>query len=298
MKHAPALLLVLSFVACRSSGGLGARSEGRGALEPVPFERVTIADSFWKPRIETNRRVTVGTCLDKCEDTGRIANFARTAGVEQGPHQGALYNDSDVYKVLEGAAYTLRTAPDAALEARVDRIIDSVAGAQQPDGYLNTYWTLAKPGQRWTNIAHGHELYCAGHLIEAAIAYKHATGKRKLLDVAIRFADHIDAEFGPGKRLDPPGHQELELALVKLERETGDSRYLSLAKFFLDQRGRPQGRAKLHGEYAQDHVPVREQREIVGHAVRATYMYCAMADVASATGDRRLWGALESLWRD
>jgi hypothetical protein len=270
----------------------------RGWLRPVPFDQVEITDEFWRPRIETHRRVTVGACLDQCDATGRIANFRRCAKLEEGPHQGALYNDSDVYKVIEGVAYTLATARDAELEARVDAVIDAIASAQQPDGYLNTYWTMVKPAERWTNIAHGHELYCAGHLIEAAIAYARATGKGKLLDVAVRFADHIDREFGPDARRDPPGHPELELALVKLWRETGERRYFDLASFFVDQRGRPEGRAQLFGEYAQDHAPVREQREIVGHAVRAMYLYSAMADVAGVTGDAELWEALDALWHD
>ncbi|MCK6448620.1 MAG: glycoside hydrolase family 127 protein [Planctomycetes bacterium] len=268
-----------------------------GPLTAVPFERVTITDPFWAERIETNRTATVKACLDKCDETGRIRNFAVCATLCPGEHQGYLYNDSDVYKVLEGVAYTLASRPESALEARADAIIDQIVAAQQPDGYLNTYWTLVEPGKRWTNIRHGHELYCAGHMIEGAIAYFHATGKRKWLDCAIRFADHIDATFGPGKKLDATGHEELELALVKLFHETDERRYLSLAQFFLDQRGSSEGRTPF-GEYAQDHEPIREQREVVGHAVRAMYLYCAMADVAGITGDPGLWTALDAIWHD
>lgn len=268
-----------------------------GPLTPVPFEDVTITDPFWTTRIETNRTATVKACLDKCDETGRIRNFAVCGKLVDGEHQGYLYNDSDVYKVLEGVAYTLASHPDEALGARADAIIDQIVAAQQPDGYLNTYWTLVEPGKRWTNIRHGHELYCAGHMIEGAIAYFHATGKRKWLDCAIRFADHIDATFGPGRKLDATGHEELELALVKLFHETGERRYLALAQFFLDQRGSSQGRTPF-GEYAQDHVPIREQREVVGHAVRAMYLYCAMADVAGITGDPGLWTALDAIWHD
>jgi DUF1680 family protein len=263
----------------------------------VPFERVRLEDSFWKPKVETNRTVTVEACLAKCEETGRIANFARCGGLEPGPHQGLLFNDSDVYKVIEGAAYTLATTRDAALEARLDVLIDKIAAAQQPDGYLNTYYTMVEPAQRWKNIAHGHELYCSGHLIEAAVAYEAATGKRKLLDVALRLVDHIDATFGPGKKLDPPGHEELELALVKLWRRTQEPRHLALARFFVDQRGSAQGRERF-GDYAQDHLPIREQREIVGHAVRAMYLYSGVADVAGITGDAELWTALDAIWHD
>jgi DUF1680 family protein len=268
-----------------------------GPLAPVPFDRVTITDPFWLEKIETNRAATVKACLDKCEETGRIRNFSVCAKLVEGKHEGALYNDSDVYKVLEGVAYTLATRPDPELEARADAIIDQIVAAQQPDGYLNTYWMLVEPERRWTNIRHGHELYCAGHLIEGAIAYFHATGKRKWLDSAIRLADHVDATFGPGKKLDPPGHPELELALVKLFHETAEPRYLKLAEFFLDQRGSAAGRTPF-GEYAQDHIPLREQREVVGHAVRAMYLYCAMADVAGITGDRGLSCALDAIWHD
>ena len=184
-----------------------------GPLRAVPFQSVRIRDPFFAPRIETNHRVTLAANLDKCEETGRIRNFGVTAGLVDGEHEGLRFNDSDLYKVLEGVAYTLRGRSDAALEKRADEIIAWIAAAQGEDGYLNTYYTLVHPEQRWTNIAHGHELYCAGHLIEAAVAYEQATGKRVLLDVAVRFADLIEREFGPEGRLDPPGHQELELQL-------------------------------------------------------------------------------------
>src|SRR5262249_34461577 len=159
------------------------------------------------------------------------------------------------------------------------------------------YYTLVKPAERWKNIQHGHELYCAGHLIEAAVAYLQATGKRKLLDVACRLADHVCTVFGPGKRRDTCGHEELELALVKLYRATGNRAYLDQAKFFLDVRGTSEGRRPF-GEYAQDHKPIREQTEVPGHAVRAMYLYCGMADVAALTGDAGLRAALERIWHD
>jgi len=284
-----------------SFAGLGdSGASAGGPLTPVPFQRVAIHDAFWSPWLERNRTVTLEACLDKCDETGRIANFARAGGLESGPHQGLLFNDSDVYKILEGAAYTLHVHPDPALEARVDAIVDQIAAAQEDDGYLNTYVQLVDPSLRWKNIRHGHELYCAGHLIEAAVAYWQATGKRKLLDVAIRFADRIDADFGPGKRLDPPGHEELELALLKLAKVVpprDGERYVKLSQFFIEQRGRPEGR-ELFGEYAQDHIPVREQREVAGHAVRAMYLYCGMADLAAVTGDRSLLDTLEDVWTD
>jgi DUF1680 family protein len=267
-------------------------------LLAVPFHEVEIRDAFWSPRLKTNRQVTLEACLVQSQKQGNIRNFAFAAGREQGKHSGLVYHDSDLYKVLQGAAYALREHRDAGLEARIDQIIELIAAAQQPDGYLHTYYIVQEPGKRWTNIAHGHEMYCAGHLIEAAVAYHQATGKRQLLDTAIRFADHIGTVFGPGKRPDPCGHQEIELALIKLWRETGERKYLDQARFFLDSRGQPTGGRQLYGDYAQDHKPVKDQREVVGHAVRAMYQYCAMADVVAATGEPDYLPALTSIWHD
>ena len=267
-------------------------------LQAVSFEKVSIEDRFWLPRIRTNREVTLEANLAKCAETGRLRNFAVAGGLVEGEFEGRRYNDSDVYKVLEGAAYTLAQERDPELEVRIDEIIDWIAAAQGEDGYLNTYYTLVKPDRRWMEIDHGHELYCAGHLIEAAVAYRRATGKEKLLEVAARFADCIDREFGPGKRQDPPGHEELELALVKLAEECGEERYAKLAAFFLDRRGQAEGRERLFGEYCQDHRPVREQERVVGHAVRAMYLYSGMADVARHTGDASLLDPLLRIWDD
>jgi DUF1680 family protein len=271
--------------------------QGPAALTALPFQRVKITDAFWAPRIAVNRTATIEANLHQCEITGRIRNFAVAGKLEKGKHVGALYNDSDVYKVIEGIAYTLTSKRDADLEKRTDAIIAKIAAAQQPNGYLNTYYTLVEPKNQWKNIAHGHELYCAGHLIEAAVAYYQATGKRTLLDVARKLADHIDNAFGPNKKVDTSGHEEIELALVKLYRVTREKRYLELAQFFLDMRGRADKR-KLFGEYAQDHKPVREQREVTGHAVRAMYLYSGMADMAGLTGDRGLLAAMDSIWHD
>jgi DUF1680 family protein len=270
---------------------------GLAALNPVPFTQVKIEDRFWAPRIETNRKVTLPHNIKECETTGRIRNFAIAAGLEKGNFEGIYFNDSDVYKMLEGAAYTLAVHPDPALDRKLDDVIGKIAAAQQPDGYLNTYYTLVEKGKRWTDLPVKHELYCAGHLFEAAVAHFQATGKRSFLDVARKLADHIDSVFGPEKMHGVPGHEEIELALVKLHRVTGEKRYLELAKFFLDERGRYCGR-KPYGDYCQDHLPVREQSDIVGHAVRAMYLYSGVADAARLTGDKGFIDAMERVWRN
>ncbi len=270
-------------------------------LAAVPFARVTLGEGLWRQRVDICRRMALKANLEQCEKTGRLANFRRAAGLEAGGFQGLYFNDSDVYKMIEGVAYCLALKRDAAVEARIDALIEAMARAQQPDGYLNTYYTLSEPTQRWTNLKDKHELYCAGHLMEAAVAYTQATGKTALLDVACRCADHIDATFGPpatGKHQGCPGHEEIELALVKLARATGQQRYLKLAQYFLDERGTSSARGGPWGPYWQDHQPVRRQRQAVGHAVRAMYLYSAMTDLAAHTGEPALGRAVQALWRD
>lgn len=266
-------------------------------LRPVPFTDVSIEDEFWAPKLETVAESTLPHCFQQCEQTGRLSNFDKAAGKLDGKFEGYFFNDSDVYKVLEGAAYVLMHQKDPELEKYVDDLIAQIAAAQQDDGYLNTYFTLTPSEQRWSNCRVRHELYCAGHLLEAAVAHYQATGKRSLLDVATRFIDLIDGVFGPGKQLDIPGHEEMELALVKLYHLTGQDKYLNLAKFFVEQRGRADGR-KLYGEYCQDHAPVREHTQIVGHAVRAMYLYSGVADLAAITGDQGYIDMLDRIWRD
>lgn len=267
----------------------------------VPFTSVNVKDGFWRPRLDVMRQVTVRACLDKCEETGRIANFAKAAGLMEGEFQGIYFDDSDVYKVLEGAAYLLMSERDAELEAEVDRIVDLIAAAQEEDGYLCTYFTLTAPEKKWTDMEK-HEMYCGGHLMEAAVAYFEATGKRKLLDTACRLADHYDRTFGPGKRHWVEGHEEIELALVKLYRATGEERYWKLALWLLEERGHGHGvgaiwdRADWGPAYCQDDVPVREIAEVKGHAVRAMYLYSAMTDVVHASGDPAYVGALHRVW--
>jgi len=267
-------------------------------LSAVPFTAVKLVDEFWAPRIRTNREKSLPHNFEHCEKTGRISNFSKAAGFMPGKFEGIFFNDSDVYKVLEGASYSLADHRDPALEKTVDDVIAKIAAAQQPNGYLNTYFTLAEPAKKWTDFKVKHELYCAGHLFEAAVAHYRATGKRTFLDVAVKLADHIDATFGPDKRHEVPGHEEIELALVKLYEATGNERYFQLARFFLDIRGDKSQRAGLFGAYAQDHVPVRQQREIVGHAVRAMYLYSGVADVAAYTADAGFLDAMRHLWQD
>jgi DUF1680 family protein len=268
-------------------------------LQAVPFTSVRVEPtSFWGARIETMRQATLPHNLRECEQTGRIANFDRAARGETGEFKGFFFNDSDTYKVLEGAAYLLSLQRDAELEKTCDAIIARIAAAQRPDGYLYTYYMIrGEMDKRWSKEKDMHETYCAGHLIEAAVAYQQATGKRNLLDVAIKLADHIDGVFGPGKKHDPPGHEEIELALVKLWHATGNDKYLKLAEFFIDQRGHTQGRATNH-DYDQDHLPVRDQRDIAGHAVRAMYLYSGCADIAAITGDASMLDALDAVWHD
>ena len=277
-------------------------------ITPVAFTEVTFDDRFWLPRLTTNREVTIPYDFRKCEQTGRIDNFAKAAGLMEGPHEGIFFNDSDVFKVVEGAAYSLSLHPDPELDAYLDGLIAKFAGAQEQDGYLYTARTIdpsaMEPDRegltRWSNLKVNHELYNVGHLYEAAVAHYQATGKRTLLEVAVRNAELIDSVFGPGKLRDVPGHEEIEIGLVKLYRTTGERRYLELAKFFLDQRGQPDRDNLQSGfdnpGYMQDHLPVIEQREAVGHAVRAGYLYSGMADVAALTGDQAYIDALDAIW--
>lgn len=275
-------------------------------LTPVPLAFVRIDDGFWAPRMETNLRVTIPYVLDRCAQTGRIDNFARAAGSMPGPFQGEAYDDSDVYKALEAAAYALATHADPELERRIDELIATIAAAREPDGYLYTARTIHPddpPGragpQRWTNErgalggGDSHELYNAGHLYEAAVAYWRATGKCVLLDVAVANADLVAATWGPEGLDIPTGHPEIELALVRLFRATGDEKYVKLARFLLECRGRAAG---PHPEYYADHLPVRRQEQAVGHAVRSGYLYAAMTDIAAMTDDAAYRDAVKRLW--
>ena len=275
-------------------------------LRAVPLPDVKIADAFWLPRQETNRLVSIPINFDNLEKAGNLADLRLAAkGVREG-YQGPVFMDSDLYKAMEAASYSLATHPDAGLEKKLDEIIATLAAAQQPDGYLNSYFTVKEPGKRWTNLRDCHELYCAGHMFEAAVAHFQATGKRQFLEVATKFADHIDSVFGPPpRRLGYPGHPEIELALVKLGRATGNDRYFKLAQFFVENRGRhyfaTEHRTPLDqydGSYFQDDVPIFEHKSIKGHAVRAAYLMSGTTDVAAQTGDERLFKMLNRVWRN
>jgi uncharacterized protein len=269
-------------------------------LRALPLEAVSLADDFWEPRRRINREVTLPSQYRHLEETGRLDNFRRASGKIGGEYQGIYFNDSDVYKWLEAASWTLATDPDPDLERMVDDTITEIADAQRPDGYLNTYFTFEKAAERWTDFDL-HEMYCAGHLFQAAVANFRATGSEHLLNVATHFADHICDTFGPeeGKRQAVDGHEEVEMALVELYRVTGEKRYLEGARFFVDSRGhgllgRPYG--QHDPSYSQDHEPLRNQSEVVGHAVRAMYLYSGATDVYAETGELDLMEALRPLW--
>ena len=267
-------------------------------VQPVAFTDVKLTDQFWRPRIETNRTVSIPYAFGKCEETGRIDNFSIAGGLMEGEHKGDYpFDDTDAYKILEGASYSLSVHPDPKLEEYLDDLIARIAAAQEDDGYLFTCRTNKCErlrrwfgNERWEKLEGSHELYNMGHLYEAAVAHYRATGKRTLLEVATKNADFLCTVFGPGRLEKAPGHQVIEMGLAKLYVATGDERYLKLAKFFLDTRG-PDG-----NPYNQSHKKVVEQDEAVGHAVRASYMYSGMADVAALTGDMQYLEAINRIW--
>jgi uncharacterized protein len=276
--------------------------------QPVPFTQVHFSDTFWLPRIETNRTATIPFALKKCEETGRVRNLQLAGQVNAGTiTRGTVcssypFDDSDIYKIVEGASYSLNTVPDARLEVYLDSLAAIISAAQEKDGYLYSFRTMnpEKPHpwigtERWVNdrMNASHELYNAGHFYEAAVAHYYATGKRNYLDIALKNADLLCQTFGPDKMKTAPGHQVIEMGLAKLYRVTGEKKYLDLARFFLEQRGRlqPQG-----SSYNQDHIPVVQQTEGVGHAVRAGYLYSGMADIAALSGDTAYLKAIDKIW--
>ena len=269
-------------------------------LAPVPVSAVTLDGELWGGRYRTDLEVSLFQQWDQLEATGRLDNFRRVAGLVDRPYQGRVFNDSDLYKWLEAASWALVRGPNPGLERLVEQGIALAEGAQQADGYLDTYYSLERASERWSNLRDNHELYCAGHLMQAAVAHHRATGSERLLRVATRFADLICTEFGPpgsGRRHGIDGHQEVEMALVELFRETGQRRYLEQAAYFVEARGHGLLEGGWFGRtYFQDHAPFRELERMAGHAVRALYYVCGVTDLYLELGDRSLLDVLEGLW--
>jgi DUF1680 family protein len=276
-------------------------------LQSVPFTEVKIQDKFWAPKQRTNREVSIPHTFEMCEKTPRIANFELAAKSTGPGHKGLVFDDSDVYKSLEAASYALASQHDPKLDAKVDEWIGKIGAAQRPDGYLDTAYILGRLDKRFSNLADDHELYCAGHLFEAAVAHYQATGKKSLLNIATKLADLLCNTFGigDGRRMGYPGHPECELALIKLWRATGQQRYFDLAKFFIANRGsrffadeRHVQKDKFDGTYWLDDIPITEHKEIKGHAVRAAYLLSGTADLDAVTKDEKLHQMLSRVWRN
>ena len=297
--------IILSIlVAAITLSGQAQKSESHGyPYDPVPFTSVKVTDAFWGQRLQASREVTIPLAFSKCEETGRYENFVKAANPSDDYVVGGYsFDDTDVYKTIEGASYLLQTYPDKKLMKYIDSVLVIVAAAQEPDGYLYTSRTMnpKKPHEwagtkRWELVEDlSHEFYNLGHMVEGAIAHYQATGKRNFLDIAIRYADCVIREIGEGEGqvVRVPGHQIAEMALAKLYRITGEKKYLDMAKFFLDKRGY----TSRTDEYSQAHKPVLQQDEAVGHAVRAAYMYAGMADVAAMTGDKSYIEAIDRIW--
>jgi DUF1680 family protein len=262
-------------------------------LKSVSINSICLDEGFWHSRVQINQTVTLHTQYQLLESTGRLDNFRRVSGDINKPFQGYVFNDSDIYKWLEAASWLMIDPHDEQLKQLVDQVITMVSNAQDKDGYLNTYFSLERSGERWTNLQEKHELYCAGHLIQAAIAHYRVTGEDKLLSVAIRLADHIYLTFGPTGREGTSGHPEIEMALIELYRTTGEEKYFELATIFIDRRGH---NLLGGGEYLIDHLPLRKLEYLTGHAVRALYLCSGAADLVLETGEQPLMTTLEHLW--
>lgn len=295
-------VLTATFLTCICITGSAQINHGY-PIDPVPFTSVKVTDNFWGQRLQASREVTIPLAFSKCEETGRYENFVKAAHPSDTYKvEGFSFDDTDVYKTIEGASYSLQTYPDKKLQKYIDSVLVIVAGAQEPDGYLYTARTMNPKHphnwagkERWVAVENlSHEFYNLGHMIEGAVAHYQATGKRNFLDIAIKYADCVCREIGngPQQKKYVPGHQIAEMALVKLYMATGDKKYLDQAKFFLDTRGY----TSRKDTYSQAHKPVVEQDEAVGHAVRAVYMYSGMADVAAITGDSSYIKAIDKIW--
>lgn len=283
-----------------SAGPVDTAATPYTTLHTLPFAAARITSGFWAKFQRTNREISLVHGYEMLEQAGNFHNLRMAAGLETGDFMGRNFYDEDVYKWLEALAWEMGREPSPVLQQMANETIALIEAAQQPDGYLNSYYQTAEPDQKWTDLDHGHELYCAGHLIQAAVAFQRVTSDKRLLAVACRFAEHIGQIFGPDKRLGTCGHPEIEMALVELYRTTGEKRYLDLAEFFLDQRGqrRMRGLGAYGPEYQQDHVPVREAQEAAGHAVRQMYLVAGATDLYMETGEEALFEAMSRLWRD
>ncbi|WP_222104884.1 glycoside hydrolase family 127 protein [Flavobacterium panacis] len=311
-------LLTLILVSCKETKNKEVLSNDKTSalkagyeIEPVNIQNVKLTDSFWLPIIKRVQEVTIDYAIKKCDEEGRFENFLIAGKQKTGTTRGDMpFDDTDVYKIIEGASNTLISAPNPKLERVLDSMIAIVKIGQEPDGYITTWRTInpAKPpatwvpvieGKRWESLQISHELYNPGHLIEAAVVHYEATGKTNFLEIAIKAADMLVRTFGdnPGQVKGVPGHQIVETGLLKLYQITGKKEYLNLAKYYLDNRGNPKNH-KLYGEYAQDHTPILEQKEAVGHAVRAVYMYAGMTDIAALMKDKGYENAVNNLWEN
>ena len=295
--------ILLTMLAGISLAGSAQTHDGGYPITPVPFTSVKVTDHFWGQRLKASREVTIPLAFSKCEESGRYENFVKAAHPSSDYKvEGFSFDDTDVYKTVEGASYSMQTYPDKKLDRYIDSVLTVVAAAQEPDGYLYTARTMNPQhphewagSKRWEKVEDlSHEFYNLGHMVEGAVAHYQATGKRKFLDIAIKYADCVEKAIGdqPGQLVLVPGHQIAEMALCKLYLVTGQKKYLDLAKFFLDKRGH----TARKDAYSQAHKPVLEQDEAVGHAVRAAYMYSGMADVAALTGDTGYVHAIDRIW--
>ncbi|HUM71358.1 MAG TPA: glycoside hydrolase family 127 protein, partial [Chloroflexota bacterium] len=282
------------------AGPVDNRKSKRSVLRTLPYTAVQMTGGFWGNHQDVNRTVSLPHGFAMLEEAGNLRNLRIAAGLAEGAFAGYRFADSDVYKWLEAVAWELGRVPDTALQGMVDEAITLIEQAQQADGYLNSYYQFAAPEKRWTDLDHGHELYCAGHLIQAAIAVQRALADDRLLVVALRFVAHIDGMFGVDGRDETCGHPEIEMALVELYRLTGDERHLDLAQLFIDRRGRNRmrGHAGYGAVYQQDHVPVREAVEVAGHAVRQLYLTTGVTDLYMERGEQALLAAMHRLWAD
>lgn len=306
MRRITTILLCAAAIILLTSAGKNKKAnhqDGGYPITPVQFTSVKVGDGFWGQRLKASREVTIPLAFSKCEETGRYENFVKAAHPSEDYKVGGLaFDDTDVYKTIEGASYVLQTYPDKKLEAYIDSVLLIVKGGQEPDGYLYTSRTMNPKHphewsgeKRWDKVEElSHEFYNLGHMVEGAVAHYQATGKRNFLDIAIKYADCVIREvgLGPGQVDRVPGHQIAEMALCRLYLVTGEKKYLDQAKYFLDRRGRTANR----DPYNQSHLPITEQDEAVGHAVRATYMYSGIADVAALTGDQEYIDAIDRIW--